>query len=81
MSPTPALGYDATLLLLEALRPGRLRPEDVRLSFRSLDEVEGATGVFSVVDGRVVRRTEVVRFEGGQLVPMPLPELVTRPIR
>ncbi len=81
VSPTPALGYDATLLLLEALRGGRLRPEDVRLSFRSLDEVEGATGVFSVVDGRVVRRTEVVRFEGGQLVPMPLPELVTRPIR
>ena len=72
VSPTPAVGYDAALLLLEALRPGRLRPEDVRDSFQALVDVEGATGVFSIIDGRVVRRTEVVRIDNGQLIPEPI---------
>jgi hypothetical protein len=56
------VGYDATLLLLEALRPGRIRPEDVKFAFQDLFGVQGATGVFSVVDARVVRLTEVVRI-------------------
>jgi ABC-type branched-subunit amino acid transport system substrate-binding protein len=72
VSPTPAIGYDAALLLLEALRPGRLRPEDIRLSFESLSEVEGATGIFSVANDRIVRRTELVRIDGRELVPVPL---------
>lgn len=75
VSPTPALGYDAALLLLEALRPGRLRPQDVQRAFEGLTDVEGATGVFSVVDRRIVRRTEVVRIERGRLLPMPGPAL------
>jgi hypothetical protein len=72
VSPTPAIGYDAALLLLEALRPGRLRPEDIRLSFEALSEVEGATGIFSVANDRIVRRTELVRIDGRELVPVPL---------
>jgi ABC-type branched-subunit amino acid transport system substrate-binding protein len=72
VSSTPALGYDAALLLLEALRPGRIRPEDVLESFRSLVDVEGATGIFSVIDDRVVRRTEVVRIRNRALDPVPL---------
>jgi ABC-type branched-subunit amino acid transport system substrate-binding protein len=72
VSPTPAIGYDAALLLLEALRPGRLRPEDLRLSFESLSDVEGATGIFSVANDRIVRRTELVRIDGRELVPVPL---------
>ena len=72
VSPTPALGYDAALLLLEALRPGRLRPEDVHRAFNELADVEGANGIYSVVDGRVVRRTEVVVVQNGQLVPVPV---------
>ena len=72
ISTTPALGYDAALLLLEALRPGRLSPEDVRTSFRSLVDIEGATGIFSIVEDRVVRRTEVVRIDNGQLIPVPV---------
>jgi len=72
VSPTPAIGYDAALLLLEALRPGRLRPDDLRLSFESLSEVEGATGIFSVANDRIVRRTELVRIDGRELVPVPL---------
>ena len=66
-----AYGYDATLFLLEALRPGRLRPRDVVEAFESLTEVEGATGVFSLGEGRVQRATRVVRIEGQNLVPMP----------
>lgn len=72
VSTTPALGYDAALLLLEALRPGRLQPEAVERSFDGLVDVEGATGRFSIVEDRVVRRTEVVRIEGGRLVPVPI---------
>lgn len=70
VSPTPAIGYDAALLLLEALRAGRLSPSDVRASFQGLTDVEGATGIFSVTDDRVVRRTELVRIDDRRLVPV-----------
>lgn len=70
VSPTPAVGYDAMLLLLQALRPGRVAPDQLRSTFDGLEEVHGATGIFSIVDGRIVRRTEVVRIEDG--VPVPL---------
>ena len=33
-------------------------------------DVPGATGIFSVRDGRVYRRTEVVRIEEGSFVPV-----------
>lgn len=67
---TSSVGYDATLLLLEALRPGRIRPDDVKMAFESLFGVEGATGVFSVVDASVVRLTEVVRIANRVLIPV-----------
>ena len=60
---TSSVGYDATLLLLEALRPGRIGPDEVDSAFQSLFGIQGATGVFSVVDSRVVRMTEVVRID------------------
>jgi len=69
-STIPAMGYDATLLLLEALRPGRISPRDVRESMAGLEPVEGATGTFSVVDDRVVRETRVVRIQNRALVPV-----------
>ena len=69
---TASIGYDALLLLLEALRPGRVSPEQVQASFGSLEAIEGATGIFSVVDGRVVRRTEVVRIQNRALTPLEL---------
>jgi branched-chain amino acid transport system substrate-binding protein len=71
VSTTPALGYDATLLLLEALRPGRVQPAQVLESFRNLRDVEGATGIFSVIEDRIVRRTEVVRIRNRRLEPVP----------
>ncbi len=70
VSPTPAIGSDAARLLLEALRPGRLAPEEMRFSFGQLRDVEGATGVFSVADDRIVRRTELVRIQGRRLIPV-----------
>jgi ABC-type branched-subunit amino acid transport system substrate-binding protein len=72
VSTTPALGYDAAVLLLEALRPGRVTPDQVRASLRALRDVEGATGVYSVIDGRVVRRTEVVRIRNRSVDPVPI---------
>ncbi len=67
---TAAVGYDAMKLLLEALRRGRVDPVELRASFDMLESVPGATGVFSVVDGIVVRATEVVRIENRRLVPV-----------
>jgi ABC-type branched-subunit amino acid transport system substrate-binding protein len=67
---TAGIGYDATLLLLEALRPGRIRPGEVHNSFRGLAGVEGATGLFSVIEGRVVRETGVVRINNR--IPVPI---------
>ncbi|MDH3208672.1 MAG: ABC transporter substrate-binding protein, partial [Gemmatimonadota bacterium] len=72
VSPTAALGYDAALLLLEALRPGRVGPGQVREAFRNLRDIEGATGTFSVIDDRVVRSTEVVRINNRALDPVPI---------
>ena len=66
---TASVGYDATMLLLEALRRGRIAPDEVRASFEALEGVVGATGVFSVVGGRIVRSTEVVRIKNRTAVP------------
>jgi hypothetical protein len=71
VSPVPAVGYDAALLLLEAFRRGARSPDQVRAALEGLDDIEGATGVFSVIDGRVVRRTSVVRIQSGTLNPIP----------
>jgi ABC-type branched-subunit amino acid transport system substrate-binding protein len=68
---TASLGYDAALVLLEALRPGRVAPDEVTRSMARLSGVEGATGVFSVIDGRVVRATGVVRIQDRRAVPEP----------
>jgi ABC-type branched-subunit amino acid transport system substrate-binding protein len=70
VSTAPALGYDAALLLLEALRAGRVQPAQVLEEFRNLTDIEGATGIFSIVEDRVVRRTEVVRIRNRRLEPV-----------
>ncbi len=72
VSPTPAIGYDAAMLLLEALRPGRVRHGDVVQALDGLQDVEGATGILSVVDDRVVRRTRIVRIQDRMLIPVPI---------
>jgi ABC-type branched-subunit amino acid transport system substrate-binding protein len=69
VSPMPALGYDAAILLLEAARGGARTPAEVHAALERIRNLEGATGTFSVVDGRVVRRTHVVQIEHGTLIP------------
>ena len=71
VSPVPAVGYDAALLLLEAVRRGARTPREVVEVLERLEDVEGATGVFSVIDGRVVRRSRAVRIENKILTPIP----------
>ncbi len=71
VSGVPALGYDATLLLLDAVRTaGTPAPVAVRAALARLRSVEGATGVYSVIAGRVVPETEVVYIDRGDLVPI-----------
>ncbi len=70
VSPVPALGYDAALLLLEAARERPRTPQQMRRALENVRDVEGATGIFSIQAGRVVRRTELVRIEHGTLIPI-----------
>ncbi|MEX2465769.1 MAG: ABC transporter substrate-binding protein [Gemmatimonadota bacterium] len=72
VSPIPAAGYDAALLLLEGLRSGWRGSADGTQTLEGIAEVEGATGVFSVIDGRIVRRTHVVLIRAGTLTPIPI---------
>ncbi|MDH3271500.1 MAG: ABC transporter substrate-binding protein [Gemmatimonadota bacterium] len=71
VSQAPAVGYDAALILLEALRQGRIDPEQLRAEVERLEAIEGATGIFSVRDGRIVRATEVVRIQDGVAQTIP----------
>ncbi len=76
--PTPSIGFDAALILLEALRPGRVAPEQLRAAFESLAGVDGATGLYSVVNGDLARATQVVRIQ--DRVPVPIvPDTLTAP--
>jgi ABC-type branched-subunit amino acid transport system substrate-binding protein len=69
-TPTPALGYDAARLLLTAARLGGGTPEGTLRALQEVREFPGATGVFSVIDGRIVRRYFPVRIEDRRLVPL-----------
>jgi ABC-type branched-subunit amino acid transport system substrate-binding protein len=70
VSPIPALGYDATLLLLEGVRTGGQSRAALRSALGRVRELEGATGIFSVLAGQVVRRTQVVRLDHGITIPI-----------
>lgn len=61
VSPVPALGYDATLVLLAAISAGE-RPHALRIS--------GVTGVFGLDEGRILRNTRIVEvWQGGFVEP------------
>ncbi|MDX1495679.1 MAG: ABC transporter substrate-binding protein, partial [Longimicrobiales bacterium] len=77
VSTAPAIGYDATLLLLEALRMGQVEPQRLRQEMERLQEIHGATGIFSIQDGRVLRRTDVVRLQDGRPVRIDLDDPTT----
>jgi len=71
VSSVPALGYDAALLLLEAIGQGAATPAQVRQALEAIDGLQGATGILSVVDGRILRRQDVVRIVNGGTIPTP----------
>ncbi len=68
-NPFPALGFDATRMVLQALEGGGGAREVARRLGRERD-LEGATGILSLRDGAVVRRPFIVRIEGGKLVTL-----------
>ncbi|TVP54800.1 MAG: hypothetical protein EA351_12420 [Gemmatimonadales bacterium] len=69
--PVPALGYDAALLLIEGARlGGGSAPDDVIRGMRRIEGFEGATGTFSVRDGRLVRAHFPVRLRNGARVAL-----------
>ncbi len=70
ISGVPALGYDTVLLLIEGLKGGAESPEEIRIAIEGLHEIEGAAGIYSLVDGQVLRRTEVVYIDEGILLPV-----------
>ncbi len=70
VSTVPALGYDAVLVLLQAIRSGADTPARVVRALERIEAVQGATGVFSVEGSRIVRRPEVVRILGRTTVPI-----------
>jgi ABC-type branched-subunit amino acid transport system substrate-binding protein len=72
-SPTPALGYDAARLLIEANRRGDGTPEGTLRALERIRDFPGATGLLSIVDGRIQRTYLPVRIDARRLIPI-LPE-------
>lgn len=70
-SPVPALGYDAAGLLLEALDRGARTPQDLRRTLESIRGFEGATGILSVEQGRIVREWFPVLIHDRRPDPIP----------
>lgn len=71
-SPTSALGYDAARLLLRAAREGGGTPEGTLRALENVRSFPGATGLLSVIDGRIRRSYVPVRIENRE------PVLITR---
>jgi branched-chain amino acid transport system substrate-binding protein len=63
-------GFDAASLLLEAARSGARSPSEMVAALESIRDFPGATGVLSVVDGRIVRRHDVLCYAGGVTLPI-----------
>ena len=70
ISGVPALGYDTVLLLIEGLKGGAESPEEIRIAIEGLHDIEGAAGIYSLMDGRIIRRTEIVYIDEGILLPV-----------
>jgi ABC-type branched-subunit amino acid transport system substrate-binding protein len=71
-STVPALGYDAAALLLTGIRMGAATPEQLLANLEQISGFEGATGVFSIEGGRVVREHFVVCIEDRRVRAMPV---------
>lgn len=76
----PALGYDATRLILAAVQAGADAPAEVSRHIAGIRELRGATGILSVHEGQIVRRPFLVRVRGGALEPAPPPAQFGAPL-
>ena len=70
-STVPALGYDAAALLLEGIRLGVNTPAQLLANLENISQWPGATGVFSIEDGRVVREHFVICLQDRRVRVMP----------
>ncbi|GMR13827.1 MAG: hypothetical protein BMS9Abin29_2046 [Gemmatimonadota bacterium] len=70
-SSVPALGYDAASLLLEAVRLGARTPTQLTETLGTIRGFEGATGVLSVSDGRIIREHYLACIQDGALRTVP----------
>ncbi len=70
-STVPALGYDAAALLLEGIRRGADTPSRLLANLEDIRGFPGATGVFSIEDGRVVREHFVICIQDRRVQSMP----------
>lgn len=68
-SPLAALGYDAARLLMHASREGGGSPEATAEALHRIRDFPGATGLISVVDGRIQRSYTPVLLQHRQLIP------------
>ncbi|MGD2069603.1 MAG: ABC transporter substrate-binding protein [Gemmatimonadota bacterium] len=69
-STVPALGWDAASLILAALETGARTAAELRAALESIDRLQGATGVLSVQDGRIVREHHLGCISERQLQPV-----------
>lgn len=67
----PALGYDAANLVLNAYRSSSGTAADVSRQLAATQALRGVTGIFSVQGGVLTGRPFLMRFQNGQLVPIP----------
>jgi len=56
--------------LLEGVRTGGPSRAALRSALGRIRGLEGATGIFSVIAGQVVRRTQLVRLDHGVTIPI-----------
>ena len=71
-STVPALGYDAAALLLEGIRMGATTPSQLLANLENISGFPGATGIFSIEDGRVVREHFIICLQDRRVQTMPV---------
>ena len=71
-STVPALGYDAAALLLVGIRMGASTPSQLLANLENISGFPGATGVYSIEEGRVVREHFVICLQGRRVQTMPV---------
>ena len=70
MSIFSELDYNSSIRDINGIQFGVQSPEEIRIAIEGLHEIEGAAGIYSLVDGRILRRTEVVYIDEGILLPV-----------